>query len=97
MAALDISLHTRPQTYDIGTHGIKDYKFELSPSGHASMRIDWFGDVSCFDRKFHIENDPHLNVKGGLAKRLRKAASFINDLFTPSSKSADLPVVSDDS
>ena len=93
MAALDISLHTRPQTYDIGTHGIKDYKYEISPSGHAMMRIDWFGDVSKYDPKFHIEQDPKLSVKSGLAKRLRKAASFINEMFAPATETVPQPQV----
>ena len=96
MGHLDITIHTRPKTYDIGTHGVKDYQYEISPSGHALLRIDWFGDVSKLDPKFHLESDPKLSIRGGLAKRLRKAANFVNSLFCPQESDTSPPQSSPD-
>ena len=40
MARLDISIHARPQTYDIGSMNVWDYSYEISDSGHALLRTD---------------------------------------------------------
>ena len=72
MGRLDISLHTRRKTYDIGEMNVWEYPYELSDSGHALLRTDWYGDLS------HL--DPNIPVRKGVAKRLRRAASFISKL-----------------
>ena len=37
MGDLDIDISTRHKTYDIGELGVKKYKHEMSPSGHALL------------------------------------------------------------
>ena len=80
MARLDISIHTRPQTYDIGSMNVWDYNYEISDSGHALLRTDWFGDLTHLDPCFFLESDPQIPLRKGVAKRLRKAASYISNL-----------------
>ena len=78
MARLDITIHTRPKTYDIGEMGVYDYKYPITNSGHALLRTDQYGDLSHLDPKYFIESDPTIPVRKGVAKRLRKAASYIS-------------------
>ena len=78
MAKLDISLHSRPKTYDIGAYNIYGYEYELSDSGHALLRTDWWGDLSFLDPRFFIESDPTIPVRKGVAKRLRRAANYLS-------------------
>ena len=83
MSCLDITIHTRPKTYDIGEMGVYDYKYPFSNSGHALLRTDWYGDLSHLDPKFFLESDPEIPVRKGVAKRLRKAASYLTTLDNP--------------
>ena len=85
MSDLDVHLHTRDKTYDIGSMGVKDYKFERSHTGHALLRVDWFGDLSNVPSKFCIENDNTFGIRSGVAKRLRKAASFLTSMHDDTS------------
>ena len=92
MANLDVSIHIKRQTYDIGVFNIKEYKHELSAkSRHAFIRTDWFGDLSGLDSKFFLENQPMSAenprpVPKGLGQRLRKAVRFVNEVCTSEPK-----------
>ena len=81
MGELDITIHTRPQTYDIGAIKVKDYKHENTPSGHAMLRLDWFGSLDGLPSRFWLEKDRSLGVRKGTAQRLRKAANYVSALF----------------
>ena len=81
MGELDITIQTRPKTYDIGSIGVKDYKHENTPSGHALLRIDWFGNLDKLPSRFWLEGDRSLGVRKGVAQRLRKAANFVSALY----------------
>ena len=87
MATLDIDLLTKRKAYNCHLFGIKDYPHEVSKSKHALIRIDWFGDLNNLDRKFFLEsgttedNGDPIKIRKGTARRLRKAATMVTDIY----------------
>ena len=98
MANLDVSLHVKRQTYDLGVFGIKEYKHELSAkSRHAFIRTDWFPDLSKthLDSKFFLETPTPgeertmRTIGKALGQRLRKSVRFVNEVSQPEPAEAE--------
>ena len=96
MKKLDISINTGPDTYHIHAFGVEHFKHEWSDTGHALLRIDWFGDLSTLNPKFFLENlESNTVIKKGTAKRLRAAVRVVSDVNVTSDSEASTSVPSD--
>ena len=80
MGQLDVSINTGRQTYHIGAYDVWDHKYPVAPSGHAMVHVDDFGDLTQLDPGHFIERS-ELPIRKGTAKRLRKAAMMVADVF----------------
>ena len=78
MSSLDVSVHMKPGTYDVGVFGVKDHKYTRAQSGHALIYVDDFGSVDKLNSDHWIENE--LPICKGTAKRLRKSINLVSEI-----------------